>query len=773
MITRKLMTQLSVTMAIAVVFLVVSGIAVAQNETEQERTKVEISDLEEAIQLLEDPEEAKKVAAQLKVVLRAKKQVIEEKKEVKQPKAIPANLFKAFESYKRQVLAALEKLTSEIKGLPLSYEQFKVYLSEKEKRQRFLSFLIRFSVALLIGLVAWGIFRSVTKRLEKQLRPEEPYTLGRRLGNAFIGTSFKIYPWIGVYLFLYIFFLVVPIRETMRSLILWEWFALLVYFGMKHLVYFLLSPDEVRQRVIPVKDEIANYIFVWCRRILLFSLWMYVIIIPGKIFGRHTLAIAFSSIHKVGLVVMVAIILAQWKESIEKILSLGVKEKEAYWKKNLKKIFNYMMGKLYLIAIVYFGVVVILPLFGLSHIYAYLLHATAKSMIVIALATGLWFLWNLLFNKLFEVSIPIKEKYPELEEQVNRYVNLVGKAGHIVIVLLGLVTVLDMWGLHAYEFMASNAEVVQAVVRIPLIALGAMVLFELSKFLVKRLEKEAMHRMLATRKMPELEAEKRATTFARIFRKIVGITIMTVTAMMIATEVGFDIKPILAGAGIVGLAVGFGAQNLVRDIISGLFLIVENRIRVNDVAIINGTGGLVEQVNLRTTVLRGLDGVVHVFPNGAINTLSNMTHEFSFYVFDVGVAYKEDTDRVVSVLKQLGEEMMQEEAYGPFILEPLEILGVDQFADSAVIVKARIKTLPIKQWMVGREMNRRIKKRFDELGIEIPFPHRTFYFGEASKPVSLKLEDIKEHREELKNIIREVVQELRLKGIAGNNKKMA
>jgi len=136
-----------------------------------------------------------------------------------------------------------------------------------------------------------------------------------------------------------------------------------------------------------------------------------------------------------------------------------------------------------------------------------------------------------------------------------------------------------------------------------------------------------------------------------------------------------------------------------------------------------------------------------------------MTHEFSYYIFNVGVAYKEDTDRVIDVLKEVGQEIMQDEEYKSAILEPLEILGVDQFADSAVIIKARIKTLPIKQWFVGREMNRRIKKRFDEVGIEIPFPHRTFYFGEVSKSISLKLEGLQENRENLKELIREVLKE--------------
>jgi small conductance mechanosensitive channel len=188
-----------------------------------------------------------------------------------------------------------------------------------------------------------------------------------------------------------------------------------------------------------------------------------------------------------------------------------------------------------------------------------------------------------------------------------------------------------------------------------------------------------------------------------------------------------------------------------------LFLLVENQIRVNDVVVINGTGGLVEEINLRTTVLRSLDGTVHIFPNGAITSLSNMTREYSYYVFDVGVAYKEDTDRVVEVLREVGRELREDPEYAPLILEPLEVLGLDKFADSAVIIKARIKTLPVQQWKVGREMNRRIKKRFDELGIEIPFPHMSLYFGEASKPVRLQLDGAT--REELKALIREVLDE--------------
>lgn len=253
------------------------------------------------------------------------------------------------------------------------------------------------------------------------------------------------------------------------------------------------------------------------------------------------------------------------------------------------------------------------------------------------------------------------------------------------------------------------------------------------------------------------ELEKRGATVGGILRKTAGAVIWLVALVMVLKEVGFDIGPILAGAGVVGLAVGFGAQNLVRDVITGLFMLMENQIRVNDVAVINGTGGLVERINLRTTVLRGLDGTVHIFPNGTISTLSNMTQGYSYYLFEMGVAYKEDTDRVIEVMKAIAEEMRKEDEYRDLILEPLDVLGVDKFADSAVVIKARIKTVPVKQWMVGREMNRRIKKKFDELDIEIPFPHMSVYFGEASRPFKLQTEG--NGQADLRKMVRQTVRE--------------
>jgi moderate conductance mechanosensitive channel len=292
-------------------------------------------------------------------------------------------------------------------------------------------------------------------------------------------------------------------------------------------------------------------------------------------------------------------------------------------------------------------------------------------------------------------------------------------------------------------------------VRILIILIAAYIVIKIVSRSIPSFRGRIVKRMTHARGS-DLELEKRAHTLAGIAEKAFAAVVWLVAIIMALREIGFNIAPILEGAGVLGLAIGFGAQNLVRDLISGMFLLLENQIRVNDVAVLNGTGGLVEQINLRTTVLRGQDGTVHIFPNGAITTLSNMTHGYSYYLFDIGVAYKEDTDRVSTVLKEIADKMMLEEEYQPLMLEPLEIIGVDKFADSSVIIKARIKTPPIKQWTVGREMNRRIKKKFDELGIEMPFPHMSLYFGEASKPFKIETENA---RDDLKEVIREVLAE--------------
>lgn len=280
--------------------------------------------------------------------------------------------------------------------------------------------------------------------------------------------------------------------------------------------------------------------------------------------------------------------------------------------------------------------------------------------------------------------------------------------------------------------------IIKTGLRVILILLFSWLAMKLLNKLIQRLEAHLTQKSKDQGEPPS-ESEKRIETIVRLVKQAALLALWVTIGLVLLKELAVEVGPIIASAGIVGLAVGFGAQNLVRDFISGFFIILENQIRVGDVAIVNGTGGLVEAINFRTVVLRDLSGVVHIFPNGAITTLSNMTNEWSAYIFDLGVAYKEKTDKVVEIITRVGQSMLDDEEYGSLILEPPEIFGVDQFADSAVVIKGRIKTKPIRQWQVGREFLRRIKLAFDEHNIEIPFPHQTIYFGEESKPVDLQI----------------------------------
>jgi len=234
---------------------------------------------------------------------------------------------------------------------------------------------------------------------------------------------------------------------------------------------------------------------------------------------------------------------------------------------------------------------------------------------------------------------------------------------------------------------------------------------------------------LAMSQKEDREFQKRAQTLGSIIRYVLVIALLIVAAMTVLKELGVEIAPVLAAAGIVGLAVGFGAQSLVKDVISGFFILLEDQIRVGDVVQIADKAGLVEKISLKTTILRDLSGNVHYVPNGRIDVVTNMTKDYSRYVFDIGIAYREDVDEVIEVIKEVDEGLRKDPDYKDDIIEPIEILGLDQFASSSVIVKARTTTIPLKQWRVGREFNRRLKKKFDERNIEIPFPHVTLYMG--------------------------------------------
>jgi len=253
-------------------------------------------------------------------------------------------------------------------------------------------------------------------------------------------------------------------------------------------------------------------------------------------------------------------------------------------------------------------------------------------------------------------------------------------------------------------------------VRIAVIAALAWIAMRLTAAGARRFE-----RGISTgNSLDEGERRKRVQTLTRTVQKTLAILVASMAVLMILRELGLDITPVLTGAGVAGLAIGFGAQTLVRDVISGFFLIVEDQVRVGDVAIVNGQGGLVEELNLRTIVLRDFDGTVHVFPNGEVKTLANRSKDYSFYVLTVALRADEDVDRLAGILRETAGTLTEDPVLQSYILEPIEIVGVDDFVGGQLVVKARIKTLPLRQWDVGRELRKRLALRLASEGIDLP-----------------------------------------------------
>ncbi|MGA1874996.1 MAG: mechanosensitive ion channel domain-containing protein [bacterium] len=730
-------------------------------ETEIQKLQQETAAMEETIRTLSDERQREDLIYYLEALLTAKKEALTQsmKDTPARPKRRDRNLIRWYQRSIQKAGILIHDLKKELSQIPTEYDQIKYFLSNMENRAMLLDAGLKFLISLLLSALLWIFIRKLVRKWKIHYLEGKTATFGGRMKTLLFHVFLASYS-LAIVFFFSVLFLKLVLQNGKVTAFTYTLGAWLIYRIAKSLCSFTFSPANPQDRLFRIDDQLAYYILVWCHRLLLFSFWMFILIKLSSLSGLFHFSTIFSGIYRVGLLIMMAIILAQWKESIQKRFSLTIKGEEPPWKLRAKKVYNHLIGKIYLAIIIYFSVIVLIYLLGYKETYRFILYSTLQSFLALALIALLWFLWNLAFQKLFSISEELKQRYPVLEARVNQYVTWIDKLARFFLILFAPFLILSRWNLDTFGFLQSYSPFISRLIRIPLIVLIAILLIQIINLLIQKTVTRIVESRVQIETVPAYEVEKQMNTIGGILQKSLSIAIVLITGAMILTELGFSIGPLLAGAGIVGVAVGFGSQYLVRDIISGLFMIVENQVRVGDVAILNGTGGLVEQVNLRTTVLRGLDGTVHVFPNGSINTVSNMTHDFSYYVFDVGVAYREDVDQVCAALTEIGDQITREEPYKSAILEPLEILGLDKFADSAVIIKARIKTKPIKQWLVGREMNRRIKKRFDELGIEIPFPHCTFYFGEGSKPVDLALKGSEKIAHDLKDVIRSTVKEI-------------
>lgn len=505
--------------------------------------------------------------------------------------------------------------------------------------------------------------------------------------------------------------------------------ALAVFRAIVGVSRMLLSPGEAAQRILPMSGETAQYLLIWIGRlagVVLFGAFLlHAAVLAGLPGQSHALLMKL-----LGLLVaaMAAVLVLQNRQTVAAWLrrDSAVPSPGEKTRRPAQRLRQRLADVWHALAIVYILVLYVVWAAGIPGGFTYLLRASAMTVVIGAVAMGAAHLLAAAMARAFRISADNKAQFPGLEERANRYVPVLHTVLRVVLALVAVLAVLEAWGLETITWLTAGPgqRLTGAVLSIAVVLLLAFVAWSLVSSAIERY-------LSHTDEDGSVVARSaRAKTLLPLARNVFMIVLVVVVGLIVLSEVGVNIAPLLAGAGVIGLAIGFGSQKLVQDIITGAFILVEDTIAVGDVVAVGGHSGVVEALTIRSLRLRDATGSVHTIPFSTVDKVTNLTKEFSFAVLDIGVAYREDTDEVFEIMKAVAEDLRADPEYGPLILEPLEVLGVDSFLDSSVLLKARIKTLPIKQWMVRREYNRRLKKVFDAQGIEIPFPQTTVWFGE-------------------------------------------
>ena len=664
-----------------------------------------------------------------------------------------------------EIGAQLSALAAGLTDLPRFVEWVQDEIESPVARRYWLGLISGVSAALVVGALAslllHVLLRGARKRIEERAQ-------GELLGRLVALTGRTIVDLLPLFAFVLAGYAAITLLEPSRAARVAS-VALINAFAMVGVVVLLaravLAPRVARLRLIRIDDSTAGYLYIWVRRFAFTIIAGFIVAEAGITLGMapevRSGVMAIVGLLLVGMLIAFILQNRRYVAGLIAVGPAGTAEQiaadepaeaiaEAPSESDLagglgrpSRSFLSLRARLadvwHILAIAYVAVAYVIWLLQVEGGFAFMLEATVLSLAIIVAAGFARAGVKRGLQRIFRVDADLKARTPGLEARANRYLPVIDRLVGIVIVLLALLTVADVWGLGAFNYLQSEVgrALITSLLAVVFVLIFAVVAWELVSALIERRLEHI------ERQEHSLAQKARLRTLLPLLRNAFLVVLITVATLIVLSELGINIAPLLAGAGVVGLAIGFGAQTLVKDVITGLFNLFENTIAVGDVVNIAGQGGLVEGMTIRTVRLRDLSGNVYTIPFSEVTTVMNMTRDFSYYLFDIGVAYRENVDEVIQVIRELGAEMQEDQKYRHLILEPIEVLGVDQFADSAVVIKARFKTTPINQWTVGREFNRRMKNRFDELGIEIPFPHMTLYFGQdkqgAAPPARLQM----------------------------------
>lgn len=480
----------------------------------------------------------------------------------------------------------------------------------------------------------------------------------------------------------------------------------------------LLSPGVSGLRLLPLNDESATYGYLWLRRLTVPAVYGYFILDGLLLLGLDPAAYELL-LTSLGLVLtaLAAVFILQIRGPVANRLR-GRPEGRG----RLAGVRARLAEVWHVLAIVYLLGIFVVWVMEVPGGFFFLARATILSLVVLVVARLLSQFIGKLVDHSFQLNAGLSETYPMLQMRANRYLPVFHRILDTVVGLVAFLMLLQVWGATPFAWLATDAGhgLLGTVTSILLIMGIAFIVWEIFSVVAEN----------QLRRKAEGENSQRIQTLLPLMRNALRIVLIVMVALIVLSELGLNIAPLLAGAGVIGLAIGFGAQTLVHDIITGVFILLEDSMGVGDVVTLGGHTGTVEKLTIRTIQLRDLEGNVHTLPFSQVSTIQNYSKEYAYSLIDLGVAYREDVDQVMEIMQEVADGMRKDEPFASNIVSEFEIFGLDRFEDSAVIVRGRFKTKPLMQWGIRREFNRRIKRVFDERGIEIPFPHTTLFFGQ-------------------------------------------
>ena len=698
------------------------------------KPEVDRQQLESILRTLQDPEARERLAQQIQALVAVQQEQAAPEEVV--PGALGAQTLRFMSGQLRAFGEQIAAVVGAFRDLPLVIDWFGRQLTDDYRRDRWHDLLIQLAGAIFAGFLASGAASWLLRRPRAATEARSFQGIAPRIPFLLARTALELVP-IGAFTLAgYGLLSLSDSPRLIRVVALTVINATIMIQLVMVLARALLSPWAPNLRLLPQDDESAHYVYIWIRRLTYTAVSGYLVSNAAYVLGLP-LGAYTALLKVVGLVVTAMLIVlilqnrgpvAAWlrgnpltggsaaEESQE--IARGVRDR------TMRQARRRLAEVWHVFAIAYVVVCYGIWLLNIGGGFEFMLRATALTVAVLILARFAITMLERLVRRSFALSPDMRSRYPGLEFRVNRYLPVFLRVLKGAVWLVAGMALLSAWGVNSFAWIESpvGQRIVASLLTIAFVLAVAFASWEIVSSLIT-------HYLTGNGQGgARVERSARIRTLLPLLRNAYLILLVTVVTLIVLSELGLDIAPLLAGAGVIGLAIGFGSQTLVKDVITGLFILLEDTVSVGDVVNVgSGHSGLVEAISIRSIRLRDEAGSVHTIPFSQVNTVINLTKDFSFYVFNISIAYREDPDRVVEVVKEIGAGLQSDPEYAPVILEPVEIMGVDAFLDNSLRVKARIKTRPIMQWRVGREFNRRLKKRFDELGIEIPLPQRTVH----------------------------------------------